>query len=350
MPAGARHLKPAHRGPAARDTLGNESVRGDGVHPVLRQVLEAAGGVRARLAAVDWRALALAGLALVQRRAARARPHMVAIPAAIWAGARSRLRAFGMVAGPLLCLFVGEVHAVVLRVVVYGCALGAMGLLAAEFVSLPGGSVSADAAPEWIEVNRPFSAFAMSMPDFEEPPRYASWRHASGRGRKDILTFGDLASSGATAVVELYRPGSEPGHEPEEVTASVPELRLSRPVLPSTIETKFGAITVEPFRDRAPNGERRCVRFARAFEEPRFEISGWYCNAGQELVDRGMIACALDRLTLIAAGSEPKIGALFAQAELKRTFCGANNVFLAATPRRNDWIEAERDPRLRGRK
>jgi len=102
------------------------------------------------------------------------------------------------------------------------------------------------------------------MQEWEEPPRYASWRHASGRGRKDILTFGDLASSGATAVVELYRPGSEPGHEPEEVTASVPELRLSRPVLPSTIETKFGAITVEPFRDRAPNGERRCVRFARA--------------------------------------------------------------------------------------
>jgi hypothetical protein len=63
-----------------------------------------------------------------------------------------------------------------------------------------------------------------------------------------------------------------------------------------------------------------------------------------------MLACALDRLTLIAAGSEPKIGALFAQAELKRTFCGANNVFLAATRKRNDWIDAERDPRLRGRK
>jgi hypothetical protein len=151
-------------------------------------------------------------------------------------------------------------------------------------------------------------------------------------------------------VVELYRPGSEPGHEPEEITASVPELRLSgRPVLPSTIETKFGAIAVDPFRDRAPNGERRCLRFARTFEEPRFEISGWYCNAGLELVDRGMIACALDHLTLLAAGSEPKIGALFAQAEQKRTFCGANNVFLAATRKRNDWIEAERDPRLRGR-
>jgi hypothetical protein len=329
------------------------------VYPVLRQVLELEP-LRARLAAcragVDARALARAGLAIARRQAIRARPYVAAfltsLLAALMAGVRSRLRAFGAAADPLLRLFVGEVHAVMLRVCVYGCALGAMGLLAAEFITLPRGSVVAEATPEteWVEINRPFPVFAMSMPDFDEAPRYASWRHASGRGRKDILTFGDLTASGATAVVELYRPGSEPGNEPEEITASVPELRLSgRPVLPTTIETKFGAIAVDPFRDRAPNGERRCLRFARNFDEPRFEISGWYCNAGQELVDRGMLACALDRLTLIAAGGEPKIGALFAQAELKRTFCGANNVFLAATPKRNDWIEAERDPRLRGR-
>ena len=56
-----------------------------------------------------------------------------------------------------------------------------------------------------------------------------------------------------------------------------------------------------------------------------------------------MIACALDRLTLIAAGSEPKLGALFARAELKRTFCGQNSVFLAATP------EAQRLDRGRAR-
>jgi hypothetical protein len=35
---------------------------------------------------------------------------------------------------------------------------------------------------------------------------------------------------------------------------------------------------------------------------------------------------------------------------LKRTFCGQQSVFVAATPKRNDWIEAARDPRLRGRK
>jgi len=276
---------------------------------------------------------------------------MAAFLAAFLSGARSRLRSFGAAVEPLLRLFAGEAHAVMLRVCAYGCALGALCLVAAEFLTVTGGGVLAEAAPEteWAEVNRPFPAFAVSIPEFEAP-RYAIWRHAGGRGRKDILTFGDLNSSGATAVIELYRPGSEPGHEPEEITASVPELRLSgRPVLSHTIETKFGAVAVDPFRDQAPNGERRCLRFARNFDQPRFEISGWYCNAGQELVDRGMIACALDRLTLLAAGSDPKIGALFAQAELKRTFCGANNVFLAATRKRNDWIAAERDPRLRGR-
>ena len=94
---------------------------------------------------------------------------------------------------------------------------------------------------------------------------------------------------------------------------------------------------------------RNCLRFSRKFEELRFQISGAFCNAGLEMVDRGMIACALDRLSLLAAGSEPKLATLFARAELKRSFCGQRSVFLAATPKRPDWIEASRDPKLRGR-
>ena len=50
---------------------------------------------------------------------------------------------------------------------------------------------------------------------------------------------------------------------------------------------------------------------------------------------------------LLAAGGDPKLAALFARAELKRSFCGQNSVFLAATPKRNDWIEAAHDPKLR---
>jgi len=107
------------------------------------------------------------------------------------------------------------------------------------------------------------------------------------------------------------------------------------------------AILVEAFIDDAPDGARSCLRFNRAFEEPRLEISGWFCNGGPEVVDRGALACALDRLSLLSAGTEPKLAAFFARAELKRSFCGQQNVFLAATPKRADWIDAARDPKLR---
>jgi len=279
------------------------------MHLLLHSAIDVAEPIRrrlaARLAAFDAKAFGQAGLRLAERQAA-----------ALGAGIMFRLR----VADAL-----------------------------AEMMTR--GSLVAEAADtEWVEVNRPFPAFALAMPEFDEQ-RYAIWRHADGGGRKDVIAFGDLGSSGATAMIELYRGGGEPAVSDTDITASIGQLRLStRPALPNTIDTKFGEVAVEPFTDSAPSGARQCLRFSRSFEEQRFEIAGWFCNAGEELVDRRIIACAIDRLSLVAAGSEPKLGALFARAELKRTFCGQQSVFVAATPKRNDWIEAARDPRLRGRK
>jgi len=264
---------------------------------------------------------------------------------------RARLAARFAVADALLRAFAGEFHAVLLRVAAYGCALAAIGLMAAEFITPPRGSIMAEAPSdsEWVEIGKPLQPFALTIPEFEDV-RFASWRHADGGGRKDIFMFGALGSAGATAVVELYRAGVEPDVAEPDITASISELRLSRPAPPNTIDTKFGPVTIEAFTDRAPSGARRCLRFSRSYDEPRFELAGWFCNAGEELIDRGAIACALDRLTLNAAGGDAKLSALFARAELKRTFCGHNSVFVAATPKRNDWIEAARDPHLRGRK
>ena len=193
-----------------------------------------------------------------------------------------------------------------------------MGLIALEAISLPHGFTVAESGPEsdWVEVAKPFPAFAISVSEFEEAPRYASFRHAVGGGRRDVFTFGDLERPSATAVVELYRAGSEPEVAEDDVTASIGELRLSGPPTPppATIDTKFGPVTVEAFTDQALAGSRRCSKFLRGFEEPRFELSGWFCNAGEEIVDRGMIACAIDHLTLMSARSEPKLAALFARA------------------------------------
>jgi len=266
----------------------------------------------------------------------------------------ARLRYCGAVSDAMLSMFAGELRAVTVRIVAYGCAFVTMGLIALEAITLPHGLMIAESGPDsdWVEVAKAFPAFAIAMPEFEDAPRYASFRHLNGGGRRDIFTFGDLESPGASAVVELYRAGTEPEVVEDDVTASIGALRLSGPppALPATIDTKFGPVTVESFTDQAPGGPRRCLKFLRGFEEPRFELSGWFCNAGEEIVDRGMIACAIDHLTLMSARSEPKLAALFARAELKRTFCGQAGVLFAATPKRGDWLEAARDPRLRGRK
>jgi hypothetical protein len=68
------------------------------------------------------------------------------------------------------------------------------------------------------------------------------------------------------------------------------------------------------------------------------------------LVDRSAISCALDRMALMSAGSDPDIARLFARAELKRNFCGLRDHLLYATPKRpGDLSSAEPRPRLRGR-
>jgi hypothetical protein len=239
----------------------------------------------------------------------------------------------------LIRLFALEAHATLARTAVYCAALGAFALVLAELAGSRG-AVVAKAQADWIEVIRPLPAFALSIPEFDSA-RYAILRHASGIGRKDVLSFGE--AEGASATVEIHRPGQAEQAD-EDITASISELRLSGPrVSPNTIETKFGAVGIENFID----GARSCLRFSRKFENPHFEISGAFCNAGPELVDHGMIACALDRLSLLAAGSDPKLAARFARAELRRTFCNQQSVFIAATPKRPDWIEASRDPKLR---
>jgi hypothetical protein len=211
-----------------------------------------------------------------------------------------------------------------------------------------GAVVAQPVASEWVDVIKPIPAFALSIPELSSAPQYAIRRHAIGGGRKDVFTFGDVAAQEATASVEIYRPGTE-ADRPGESAAAIPDLRLSVPLVWRMIDTKFGLAAIEPFTDRGPQGERGCLRVTHAIEDPRLVIKAQFCNPGRELVDRQMVACALDRLTLISAASDPKLTALFARAELKRNFCGQNSVFLAATPRRTDWIEAARDPKLRGR-
>jgi hypothetical protein len=176
-----------------------------------------------------------------------------------------------------------------------------------------------------------------------------------GGGRKDVLMLGDPDSATPFLQVEIYRPGNEIHRFPDpkaEIVASAGALGpvdLQRGDKPLT--SKFGELTIVTFA--ASKGvPRRCLGFARTYRDPRLQISGWFCQGGAELIEQGTLACALDRLTLLSAGSDPKIGALFAQAELNRSYCGQRDPILAATPKYHLLWKAlanRPEPRRRGR-
>lgn len=252
----------------------------------------------------------------------------------------------------------GDARGAMVRLLAYLCGLFVVAVVIAEFLTPPArGKPEPAARGEWVEIARPHAAFAMSFGETgQSEPHYGIRRHINGQGRKDTMSFGTLTGEAASAMVEIYRPGPEFtgfGDPVTEVLARLPDLPLAEGVRNNeTIKTKFGPVDLVDFAiERGGRDEtaRRCLGFAHAFEEPALLVAGWYCNSGPEIVSRAILACGLDRLTLLGAGSEPRLAALFAQADLKRVFCGHKATLLAATPKRADWIEASKVPKLRGR-
>ena len=154
-------------------------------------------------------------------------------------------------------------------------------------------------------------------------------------------------------MVEIYRPGSEGERfidAPSEIAARLVDFQLpttsSRPAPSTASSGRWQLVDFATLQNGAPH---RCLGFARAFDDPFMQIAGWYCSASTEVVDRATIACALDRLSLVSAGSDPRLAEFFARAELKRNFCGQRNPILAATPKHGDLLAAPLHAKLRGR-
>jgi hypothetical protein len=219
------------------------------------------------------------------------------------------------------------------------CALVVLSIFSSWLYQAPPRKTAAAPQPasEWIEVERPYPAFALTIPEAADAPSsYAIRRHAGGNGRMDIVTLGAPDSATPFLQVEVSRPDREPARfgdikagivaraaalAPGEVTAEAEPL-----------DSKFGPLAVARFVT-GQGTPRACVAFERGYDEPRLQIFGWFCQGAGEFVSRSMLACALDRLALLSAGSEPKATALFAQAELRRSFCGQRSPLLAPTPK-----------------
>jgi hypothetical protein len=176
---------------------------------------------------------------------------------------------------------------------------------------------------EW-EIERPFPAFALAIPEADDAPSsYAIRRHATGGGRKDVLTLGETDRVFPYLQVEIYRPGSEMSGFTDAKSEIVSATAALGPVevwhSDEPVQSKFGPLSIVAF-ETSLGTPRRCLGFLRAYDDPLRQLSGWFCPGGLNFVERSPLACALDRLTLFSAGSEPNIGALLAQAERNRSF------------------------------
>lgn len=231
-----------------------------------------------------------------------------------------------------------ELPATAVRFMAYVGGLTALSLVAAHmFQSTPMNTpITVADRSEWIEVERPFPAFALTIPEAAgQPESYAIRRHADGNGRKDILGLGEVDGVAPYLQVEIYRPGREMTRfeSPEDTIAHGAAALGPVNVVQAggALASKFGPLSVVSFQT-SKGAARHCLGFARAYDDPMLQLSGWFCQ-GEQFVRESTLACALDRLTLLAAGSEPKVSALFAQAERNRSFCGQRDPLLAATPK-----------------
>ena len=242
-----------------------------------------------------------------------------------------------------------------LRLFAYMAGLAVLGVLGVIFLRLPDvvAAVAPAPRPQWIEVERPHPAFELLIPELGGPAsRYAIFRREADGARKDVMSWGEAAGSGPYVMLEVYRPGvpSDRFIDPaSEVAARLVSFTVTDDVKPAgVIDGKFGTVSLVDFAIAPSGHERRCLGFARAFSDPSMQIAGWYCSAGAEVVDRALLACALDRLTILSAAGDAKVADLFAHAELKRSFCGRHNPILAATPEGRKRVAKARLVKLRG--
>ena len=244
-----------------------------------------------------------------------------------------------------------EFRATTMRIMAYLCGVAILAMIATDIASRLNDDI--DLSPRlalrqsaWHPVERPIPAFAAASPDLgDKTATYEILRHAEG-GRKDVLKWSNAGVAMPWAEIEIYRPGAEsPGFMPAalEIGARTALWNVRDVQTDGVIDSKFGPVALVAFSTQAAGKSFSCTGFVRGFDDPTLQISGWSCGSAAQASGRQAVACLLNRLTLLAAGSDPKLAELFAQSELKRQ-AGCGNAAAAS----ESWLNTVDEPELRG--
>ncbi len=191
-----------------------------------------------------------------------------------------------------------------------------------RFREAPAPAVSRGA---WLDIARPYQLYDLPAPQLShESHAYAAHRHATGGGREDTLTFGRFAAEKRPFLrLSVYRHGAEErvdapffvamARRAAQLGLSVSDVRLEQGQ-----PTQFGEMEQAPLTLSDSKGSRQnCRGFRLIRAEPGLTLDGLACAAGSETMSAPSLACLLDRLELLSAGSDKPLRDFFGAAEAR---------------------------------
>jgi hypothetical protein len=178
-------------------------------------------------------------------------------------------------------------------------------------------------------------------------------RH-SGGGRDDQLIYGHFAtqeggerkprleqhlalsflrevSSARSLFLDLTTQGAQAG------------IALERLRQPDAVTTKFGALEAADATLVQGETRRACLAFRHVSEDHAFRFAGWWCGAEGRPADRRQLACLIDKVSLLSAGEDKALRAVFTQAEKSRD-PGCTPPRMAQAGRKTNWLDADAPP------
>jgi hypothetical protein len=205
-------------------------------------------------------------------------------------------------------------------------------------------------APEaWRPLRRPIETLALQSAMTDKLPiSFVSARRAGGR--RDQLTFGYFDESQPDMGIAVRRAETATAdgllvevarHQAERGVAVRRAGRSER------LDSKFGPLEIGDMEFAHEGGMRKACLAFRSADWPRgIGIEGWYCAAPGAAVERPVVACFVDRLTVLRAGEDQVLRQFFQDAERRRLSCPPQAQSAARKP---TWLDQDgRRPSMRG--
>lgn len=178
--------------------------------------------------------------------------------------------------------------------------------------------------PAWLDIDRPYQLFALAGSAYARLPLdYTARRRSSGPGREDWMTFGDPGGPGPLLRLVVSRRGTVPDRAADLVVdyarlAATAGHALIRAGLPFSLPTRFGAFDTAELTLQAGEHKRACLGFRLQDTAGPIGMIGVACGEPNRAPERSALACALDRLDLLAAGDDQAMRGFFTAAGQRR--------------------------------